>query len=215
MEDVINVMNAYGGLGGNRKKWPDNVRVTMIEMEPDIAEVYQAHNPDDIVIIGDAKQYILDHHHEYDAVWASPPCPTHSAMQLATRHKVECYPDMTLYQIITFLKHRFKGKWWVAENVKPYYEPWITPQMIDRHAFWASFHIPSFKMDRPKNFIDSVSQQVLKDWLGIQYEGNIYYGDNHCPNQVLRNCVHPDLGLHVFESATQVNPSTIDQLALI
>ena len=213
----MKILNLYSGLGGNRKKW-EGVQVTAVEMEPDIAAVYQAQHPDDTVIIGDAMQYLLDHHHEYDGVWASPPCPSHSMMQLATRHDVACYPDMSLYQIIIFLKHRFKGKWWVVENVLSYYRKDLNitfqPQIVDRHAFWASFHIPDFKMDKPKNFIDSVKQQDLKDWLGIQYDGNIYYKGNHCPNQVLRNCVHPDLGEHVFESRKGVNPQTVDQLGM-
>jgi len=207
------VLNLYGGLGGNRKKW-EGADVTTVELEPDIAAVYQAQHPNDTVIIGDAMEYLLNHYHEYDGVWASPPCPSHSMMQLATRHDVVCYPDMSLYQIIILLKYRFKG-WWVVENVKSYYEPLYLPQVVDRHSFWANFHIPGFKMDKPKNFIDSVKQQDLKDWLGIQYEGNIYYKGNHCPNQVLRNCVHPDLGLHVFESRKGVNPETVDQLSLV
>ena len=43
-------------------------------------------------------------------------------------------------------------------------------------------------------------RKELREWLDIHYEGNIYYKDNHCPGQVLRNCVHPDLGLAVFEN---------------
>lgn len=206
-------LDLYAGLGGNRLKLPSYVNVTAVEMEPDIAEVYMAHNPGDTMIIGDAHEYLLDHFREFDFIWTSPPCQTHTAMQKATRHDVVDYPDMRLYQEIILLMERFKGNW-VVENVRSYYRPLITPQIVDRHFFWSNFHIPKFKMDRPKNFIDSVSQQDLKDWLGIQYESNIYYGDNHCPNQVLRNCVHPDLGLHVFLSANDVNPETIDQLSM-
>ena len=33
------------------------------------------------------------------------------------------------------------------------------------------------------------------------YEKNIYYEGNHCPTQILRNCVHPEVGLHVFNEA--------------
>ncbi len=67
--------------------------------------------------------------------------------------------------------------------------------------FWSNFDIEDFDMPNHKNFIkaDSPSEiQSLKEWLGIKYEGNIYYGKNHSPGQVLRNCVHPDLGLHVL-----------------
>ena len=210
----MKVLNLYSGLGGNRAKWPDYVEVTAVEMEPDIADVYRDNFPNDEVIIDDAHAFLLAFYDDYDFIWASPPCQTHSKMVKATRHDIRSYPDMTLWQEIILLKEFFNGPW-VVENVVPYYKPLLSPQIVDRHCFWSSFHIPDFKMERPKNFIGSVSQQDLKDWLGIQYEGNIYYKDNHCPNQVLRNCVHPDLGLHVFESAKTINPSTIDQLSLI
>ena len=216
----MRVLNLYSGLGGNRRKWPDYVEVTAVEMESDIAEVYMAHNPNDTMIIGDAHAYLLAYYDKFDFVWASPPCPTHSRMAKATRHDVRNYPDMKLYEEILLLQHFFKGNW-VVENVKSYYDPLIKPQEMSRHYFWANYFIPILDIKSPSGFIGTAkgtltpSTQDLKDWLGIQYDGNIYYKGNHCPNQVLRNCVHPDLGLHVFESASQVNPSTINQLSLL
>ena len=41
------------------------------------------------------------------------------------------------------------------------------------------------------------------DWLGIHYEENIYYGNNHCPAQILRNCVHPKVGNHILVSSKE------------
>lgn len=197
------VLNLYAGLGGNRKKW-QGVDVTAVEMEEDIANVYKQNFPNDTVIIGDAHQYLLDHCHEFDFIWTSPPCQTHSRMMKATRHKKNRYTDMSLYQEILFLQHFYKGKW-VVENVKPYYEPLIKPTaVIGRHYFWANFEIKNVvEPKQPKGFITkgtAAETQELKEWLGIHYEGNIYYKDNHCPDQVLRNCVHPDLGLAVFEN---------------
>jgi DNA (cytosine-5)-methyltransferase 1 len=61
----------------------------------------------------------------------------------------------------------------------------------------------AYVVPNKKGFIKNdnlASVQAMKDWLGIQYDGNIYYGENHSPGQVLRNCVHPDLGLHIFNS---------------
>ncbi len=181
------------------------VKVTAVEMEQDIANVYMANFPDDEMVIGDAHQYLLQHAHEYGFVWSSPPCQTHSRMMKATRHKKKRYTDMSLYQQILFLTHFYKGKW-VVENVKPYYEPLIPPTaIIGRHYFWSNFTITPFEPPpQPKGFITkgtSKETEELKKWLGIHYEGNIYYGDNHCPGQVLRNCVHPLLGKHVFDCA--------------
>lgn len=216
----MKVLNLYSGLGGNRKKWGPGIEVTAVEMEPDIAEVYMAHNPDDTMVIGDAHAYLLANYDKFDFIWSSPPCPTHSKMAKATRHDFRSYPDMSLYQEILFLQHFFKGNW-VVENVRSYYDPMIKPQEMSRHYFWSNYHIPILEVDSLPGFIGvaggkaTPSKQDLMDWLDIHYEGNIYYKGNHCPLQVLRNCCHGDLGLHVFESATQVNPSTIDQLALI
>lgn len=199
----MKVLNLYAGLGGNRKHW-QGVEVTAVEMEPDIANVYQDQHPQDEVIIGDAHQYLLDNYENFDFIWSSPPCQSHSKMMKATRHDVRKYPDMTLYQQIIWLQNFHKGKW-VVENVKPYYEPLIRPKVsMGRHLFWSNFDIWPIEIKSPKNFItdDTVEgTQRLKDWLGIQYEGNIYYKNNHSPGQVLRNCVHPDVGLHIFEQS--------------
>jgi DNA (cytosine-5)-methyltransferase 1 len=201
------ILNLYAGLGGNRVKWSGNIHVTAVEMEEDIANVYKKNFPNDTVIIGDAHKYLLENADDFDFIWSSPPCQTHSRMMKATRHKLKRYTDMSLYQEILFLQHFYKGKW-VVENVKPFYEPLVKPTAIlGRHYFWANFNISQFEVEQPKGFITSGTQeetQKLKDWLGIQYEGNIYYKDNHCPGQVLRNCVHPLLGLHVFNSAKNI-----------
>jgi DNA (cytosine-5)-methyltransferase 1 len=201
----MRVLNGCAGLGGNRGKWV-NCKVTAVEKDEKIAKVYKANFPEDEVVIGDIYQYLKDHYHEFDFIWMSPPCQKHSKMMKATRHKVADYPDFKLYEVIIFLKHFFKGKW-VVENVKPYYEPLIKPsRALGRHLFWSNFPISDFNILNMPNFIKADSPkevQAMKDWLGIQYEGNIYYGKNHSPAQVLRNCVHPSVGLHIFECAKQ------------
>lgn len=197
----MRVLNLYAGLGGNRKLWED-VEVTALEMEPEIAGVYKSQFPNDTVIVADAHKYLKNNYKNFDFIWASPPCQKHSKMMLATRHDISDYIDLKLYQEIIFLKHFFKGKW-VVENVKPYYDPLIKPSaIIGRHLFWSNFQILNFREPKqPKDFITTgtvAETEKLKKWLGIEYDGNIYYKGNHCPGQVLRNCVHPELGLHVF-----------------
>lgn len=196
------VLNLYAGLGGNRQKWDDELyEVVSVELEPNIAEVYAKLYPQDTLIVGDAHQYLLDHYDEFDIIWSSPPCQTHSKMMKATRHKKRRYSDMSLYQEIIFLQHFFKGKW-IVENVKPYYEPLIPPtKTLGRHYIWSNFEIADFDLPNIKGFITKgtvAETQHLKDWLGIQYEGNLYYKGNHCPGQILRNCVHPDMGKHII-----------------
>lgn len=203
----MEILNLYSGLGGNRKKWEGH-NITAVEMEQDIADVYKKLFPNDTVIVGDAHQYLLENSDRFDMVWSSPPCQTHSRMMKGTRHKRRRYSDMSLYQEIIFLQHFFKGKW-LVENVKPYYEPLIKPTtIIGRHYFWSNFSIADFEIENFPNFImdDTVAgTQRLKEWLGIHYEGNIYYKGNHSPGQVLRNCVHPDTGLHILTCAEGKN----------
>lgn len=198
------ILNLYAGLGGNRAKWGNDVCVTAIELDEKIANVYKSNFPQDTIIIGDAHQYLKDHYNEFDFIWASPPCQKHSRMMKATRHNVADYIDIKLYQEIIFLQHFFKGKF-LVENVKPYYTPLIIPsKILGRHYLWSNFEISDFEMPNFKGFITAGTveeTEKLKKWLGIKYEGNLYYNGNHCPGQVLRNCVHPDFGLHILNCA--------------
>jgi DNA (cytosine-5)-methyltransferase 1 len=197
----VRVLNLYAGLGGNRKEWED-VEVVAVENEPKIANVYRRLYPDDLVIVGDAHQYLVDHYDEFDFIWTSPPCQTHSRMAKATRHKLKRYPDMRLYEEIIFLQTYAKCKW-LVENVVPYYAPLIAGRKMGRHMFWSNFDFEDFDVERPKGFINRCNlegKKALMEWLGIHYEENIYYGKNHCPAQILRNCVHPLIGSHIFNS---------------
>ena len=198
------VLNLYAGLGGNRKHWSGDI--TAVERDPKIAAIYAALYPNDEVIVADAHDFLLRNYQSFDFIWSSPPCHTHSKMSKATRHNLVRYLDLSLYEEIMFLREYFEGKW-VVENVKPYYEPLIAPaNVIGRHLFWANFFFLAEDVQRPADFINMgtvAGAQNLKDWLGIQYDGNLYYGDNHCPGQVLRNCVHPDIGSQIFEQGAR------------
>jgi len=190
------------------------VEVTAVEYTQDIADVYKLLHPNDTVIVADAHQYLLDHYQEFDFIWSSPPCQSHSRMIRSGRNRKPRYADMKLYEEILFLQHNFDGLW-VVENVKPYYEPLIKPKAIGRHMFWANFDFDEIEEPKFKNFINKQNlsaKQELMDWLGIHYEKNIYYEGNHCPTQILRNCVHPAIGEHLFNSAFSDNQVKEDQI---
>ena len=199
----MRVLNLYAGLGGNRKLW-QGCEVVAVESEKKIADVYKQQHPSDTVIIADAHDYLKEHFSEFDFIWSSPPCQTHSKMNKATRHKNKRFPDLKLYEEIIFLQNFFAGLW-VVENVVPYYEPLVPPTAkVGRHLFWANFNFFADDVKRPKNFINlsnKAGEKLLKDWLGIHYDNSIYYKGNHCPAQVLRNCVHPDIGLSLYSQA--------------
>ena len=199
----MKILNLCSGVGGNRKFW-DNCQVTAVESNEKIAAVYQKLFPNDTVIVGDAYEYLQLHYEKFDFIWISPPCQSHSKMMKATRHKIAKFPDFKLYEVIIFLQNFYKGKW-IVENVVPYYEPLIKPTAkIGRHLFWSNFQIEAKEVKQPKGFITKSNLQgkkEMQDWLGLHFEETIYYGKNHCPVQILRNCVHPKLGFQVLESS--------------
>ena len=209
MGHKMRILNAYCGIGGNRKLWGDEHEVTAIENNPEIASVYKDFFPKDKVIVTDAHEFLLKNSDKFDFIWSSPPCQSHSKMNRGTRHRIRKFPNMDLYEEIIFLKHFFKGLW-VVENVEPYYKPLIEPQVSDRHRFWCNFPISNITIQRPKfkgrkNSIGSswlhAKKSDVEKWLGIYLSKNLYIGKNHCEVQVLRNCVHPKLGLHIFKCA--------------
>ena len=203
----MKVLNAYAGIGGNRHLWPEEWDITAIENHPLIAKEYSQRYPKDRVILTDAHEYIRTHFREFDFIWSSPPCPTHSALAKASRHPNKKYPDMTLYEEILFLQHFFKGRW-VVENVKPYYNPLIRQSTeMGRHYYWHSKALNPFDRLSQHNIGlppfgnviaggNTEGAHNLCDWLGIpRLEKNIYFPGNHDPSKIVRNCVHPKEGL--------------------
>lgn len=202
----MRVLNLYAGIGGNADLWGGDI--THVEKTEKIANVIKERKPGENVIIADAHEYLEKNYSDYDFIWSSRPCQSHTRLMKFTRHKVAKFPDMKLYEEIIFLQHFFKGLW-VVENVIPYYQPLIKPTIkIGRHLFWSNFPIaPMEEIKPPKNFTKLATlegKKVMMDWLGIHFEKNIYYEKNHCPVQVLRNAVHPKLGLHILNCAMGV-----------
>ncbi len=204
----IRVLNLYSGIGGNRLYWDDiegvEVEVTAVEFDPAIAEAYRSRFPNDTVVVGDAKQYLLDHYKEFDFIWASPPCQTHTKVRqcrVDTNPKTNkmgvlnaVYADMSLYQIILFLTHNNPNSFsWVVENVKPYYSPLIKETSeIDRHLYWSNFDIS----------IIAVSKSTIIEFTTVKdCDFDLKsYGIKRV-QQVIRNQVNYDVGKHILECA--------------
>lgn len=204
---VTRVLNLYAGIGGNRKLW-ENVEVTAVENEQYIADAYKTLYPNDTVVVADAHQYLLDHFQEFDFIWSSPPCPTHSRINLSYDgvKDIYRYPDMTLYQEILFLQQFYRGKW-AVENVVPYYMPLVKPVAeLERHLFWTNFHIGPKEFKRKyKGKIVNQTKEVLADNHGLV----LPIGTKN-QRKLLRNAVVPEVGLYILNAAnpgshTQVN----------
>jgi len=185
----IKICNGFAGIGGTRWLWDnENIDVTAVEYEQYIADEYKCNFPNDKVIVTDLYKYLLEHYAEFDFIILSPSCTSHSKLQKI--QKIKKYPDFRLYELIVFLQEHFKGKW-VVENVEPYYKYLIEPNVvIERHPFWCNFPIEHIEMKRYN--VARSTKEYLSERLGIPIP--------QCKNQrlLLRNCVHPKIGLHVF-----------------
>lgn len=220
---MIKILNLYSGIGGNRKLWED-VKVTAIEDIHEIAEEYRRNYPSDEVIEGDAIEYFLEHHHEFDFIWASPVCKTHSNMNYVINARgTRRIPDLnTLYGLIIYCQ-KFVKVPWVVENVKPYYDALINPTFIlGRHYYWSNFPVigTGFKFsdfsitgmmnDRTRkkmketkySWLEMASPNELQDYLQIKLSDN-FEGDKR---QALRNVVKPKDGLIILQSAFNQKP---------
>jgi len=204
----MKVLNLYAGIGGNRKLW-QNVDVTAIENNPQIAKIYQDLFPNDKVLVKDAHKFLLNHYKKYDFIWSSPPCPTHSDIRRCGVHRGQneaLYPDMKLYEEIILLKHFApKETKWVVENVASYYKPLIKPFVAGRHYFWANFYVPNFGKEN-----QAIHNEIVGSDIIYGFDLNKYYF--HDKRKLLRNCVNPELGLHVFECATKGKQAKLGDL---
>ncbi len=201
----MKILNLYACLGGNRYKWnevKEDIEVTAVEWDEELARLYQERFPNDKVIVADAHQYLLDHYKEFDFIWSSPPCPSHSRARYWNSSNYETktnpiYPDMKLYQEILFLQHYYKGKY-VVENVTPYYEPLIQAKKKGRHLYWTNFNLPNslnerkFQLCATKNEFSELCD--FHDYDFRQYKGE------QSKTKIARNLVDYEAGKTIFET---------------
>ncbi len=212
------VLNLYACLGGNRYKWDEvcDIEVTAVEWDEELARLYQERFPNDKVVVADAHQYLLDHYKEFDFIWSSPPCPSHSKARywgFGKNGLKPCYPEMGLYQEIIFLTHHFFGKW-VVENVNPYYEPLIMAHKRERHLYWTNFNLPSIVSKRNDTALVQASRmQDLCDFHN--YDFRKYKGEQRIL-KIARNLVDYEAGKTIFATAMGIIlKSTTKQLNLL
>jgi DNA (cytosine-5)-methyltransferase 1 len=206
----MKVLNLYACLGGNRFKWDEvaeqaniDLQVTAVELDPELARMYQERFPNDIVIVADAHQYLLDHYKEFDFIWSSPPCPTHSraahgARKSDTSNHKPVFPSMVLYEEIIFLEHYFKGQY-VVENVIPYYEPLISPKKRGRHLYWSNFNLPN-KLTKRSVLVGAGFDEVKLLCEFHEIDLTNYKGTQR-KDKIARNLVDYEAGRTIFEKA--------------
>jgi DNA (cytosine-5)-methyltransferase 1 len=194
----MKILNLYAGIGGNRKLWDPKHEVVSVEYDEAIANVYADLFPNDELVVGDAHEYLRKHHEEFDFIWSSPPCQTHSSFRynigVRFRGVEPKFPDMTLYEEIVFLRYHSEALW-LVENVVPYYDPLIPAVKIGRHLYWSNFNLPD--LPAPVDNIRGNQIPQLQELHGFDLS------KYRLPNkrQVLRNCVTPEVGRAILESA--------------
>lgn len=208
----LKVLNLYACLGGNRYKWDEvanevgiELEVTAVELDPELARLYQERFPNDIVIIADAHQYLLEHYKEFEDgfIWSSPPCPSHSGTNnFLNAQGVIRYPDMSLYQEIILLNQFFKGKY-VIENVIPYYEPLIPAKKRGRHLYWTNFTLPNIISNRepPKMGMRKKQENHEMTFSKFHEIDLTPYKGKQDRAKIARNLVDYEAGRTIFETA--------------
>lgn len=138
-------------------------------------------------------------------------CPTHSRLQVMSVlannpqniNRKAIYPDMSLYQEIILLQNFASKKTkWVIENVIPYYNYLIEPNIIlGRHPFWSNIQIDNIKIKGEK----------IKGKNEIQGNSSIYgYNiskykiNSNVKRKILRNLVNPEIGKYILDQAINI-----------
>ncbi len=217
------ILNLYACLGGNRYKWDEvaelanvKIEVTAVEWDEELAKLYKERFPNDKLIVADAHQYLLDHYKEFDFIWSSPPCPTHSRARywgFGVNGKNPTFPDMKLYEEIIFLEYHCKTKY-VVENVIPYYEPMLNPKKRDRHLYWTNFNIPTKLSKRHFKGMSQASNEVDLLCEFHDYDFRKYKGKQPT-NKIARNLVDYEAGKTILATALNIElNSNVEQTKL-
>ena len=218
----MKILNLYACLGGNRYKWDEvakekgiEIEVTAVEWDEELAKLYQERFSNDKVIVADAHQYLLDHFKEFDFIWSSPPCPSHSQIRWKAKYKLDAiYPEMSLYQEIILLDKWFEGKY-VVENVIPYYEPLIPAKKRGRHLYWTNFNLPSDIKERKdaNGLMDGAKDEVNKWCEFHDYDFYKYKGPQR-RDKIARNLVDYEAGRTIFETVLGIEKNHTSQQTL-
>lgn len=215
----MKILNLYACLGGNRYKWnevKEDIQVTAVELDDHLAKLYEERFPNDKIVVADAHQYLLDHFKEYDFIWTSPPCPSHSRVRYSQKSRDNfkvVYPDLRLYEEVLLLENYFTGLY-VVENVIPYYDPLIPAKKRGRHLYWTNFNLPNNLKAREisKNMIEKGSIIELSKFH--DYDFRKYKGEQRL-NKIARNLVDYQAGKTIFQTAIDfINKKDFTQTGL-
>lgn len=221
----MKILNLFAGLGGNRKTWSDH-EITALEINPGICKIYSELYPNDTIITQDYEEYLRNKNNDldFDLIWGSPPCQTHSHMQVFTRHnkKRQPIPKMDQVQGLALWLKRNTDCKFVIENVIPSYgivsleDKGIYHVVLDRHIFYSNFIIKKKKFRSRSSEVhgkisglmrmDAVQLSIYHDLpLEIieKVKGLQETGHDHL--KVLRNLCDYQIGDYILKQSLKKN----------
>jgi len=217
------ILNLYACLGGNRYKWDEvgieanlNLEITAVEIDEELAKLYQERFPNDKIVIADAHQYLIENYKKFDFIWSSPPCPSHSKSRFANASSDKTktkpiYPDLKLYEEIIFLQHYYTNGKYVVENVYPFYEPLIAGKKRGRHIYWTNFNIPN-EIGRLSPMMETKGD--MPRWCEFHEYDFYKYKGSQRTQKIARNLVDYEAGRTILEIALGIirksNPKQLD-----
>jgi len=213
---MLRILDLFCGVGGVARGLQKYLIENGIEFEyhaVDIdGKVLLAHktlNPRSITFRRDAYSFSDEELEQYDFIWASPPCETHSIAGIWKRRKKKEKPDMRLYELIKRLYSL--GKPFIVENVKPYYKPPIKPTTrACRHRLWSNLSIAPIELDLPywehvKSKVDTLVEYHELDHVSEKIVKIL--GNMRKARDALRDMVHYRIA---YEIAKQAIPQVLN-----
>ena len=92
-----------------------------------------------------------------------------------------------------------------------YYEPMFNPQISGRHYFWANFRIPLMKFEKQigrmngtKKTLGGTTTHKLRENNHTKLGFDLSKYDHKDKEKLLNNCVAPEIGLAILESALNI-----------
>jgi DNA (cytosine-5)-methyltransferase 1 len=122
----------------------------------------------------DALEYLAEHHEEYDAIHASPPCQAYTKAGKQWRKEGREYPDVIASTRAALMKC---GKLWVIENVPG--APLRNPVLLNGSMFGMRVHRPRlFEASFPLDFRLEPVQKPVKMGRAIR-QGDVVQPVGH------------------------------------
>jgi len=185
-------------LGFQRFMKENNICFEYVAVDNDrkVLQVHSLLNPHSKTVLEDAWLISDDRLLQYDFVWASPPCESHSV--LCWKRKDKPKPDMRLWWLIRRLR-KLKVPF-IVENVRPYYGTILKPTAkAGRHLLWSNLSLKSVQLNSNVTFYDIHNR---RDAL-VEYHGLPGWVARVATRDMLRDMMHPQLS---YKLAKQVIP---------